>query len=333
MRTIRQELLSRPAALNVIERRAGKISTDGIEKEFSDIPSQTIGRCYSKVESIDNGFKKGLIVNKTKAKTERKAAVSKTLNLMVRHRYIDSDILEAEGILVEDIYNRYITHEQRTKFIQGIITDYRFIRKAIAEKAKPYLKFTHEELDKLTRIDNEIKSKENAVIREDKGSFFYPLLIPNLLKQRTALVNNYESSQGKSIESVCCRITNQATYYQTVPGKTIPSLSQKRNPFEDEQLYESLWNLSPSSQTKLIEFIVSKYKSYYHNDIKEYYQMKERRRKQAWNKKQRKKKLSASEKHQLVLWGKADGYSKPEVSEQIGCSLRTVQHYWNKQIA
>jgi DNA-binding NarL/FixJ family response regulator len=80
---------------------------------------------------------------------------------------------------------------------------------------------------------------------------------------------------------------------------------------------------------KLTNMIVDTYKIENITAIEQHKENRIKENKHAWKTSQRKKELTADEKRELVKMGKENGYTQKQVADQIGCSVRTVQKYWN----
>lgn len=92
-------------------------------------------------------------------------------------------------------------------------------------------------------------------------------------------------------------------------------------------LFDRIWKLSPTAQQKLMETIVSSYKTTYSQQIAQLKKKNTKDRKLKWSRKNNIKETSAKDKRELVKELRANGLTQKEVALQIGCSVSLVQKY------
>lgn len=265
---------------------------------------------YGIVQGIDSGLS-----NNTTSKTEealrmRKIAMSMTISHMKRNKIVDIDILKAENISLEQVGDEYTNDYHRTQLMVESIQKYDFIQNAIRELAKDGKPFKSKNHDEIKEVEEKLDELELKLKGASKGmKLIYDSKI-RLLEEKLQDLKRDEFLNGDfTIEDICFKVVTD---------------------WNRNNLRDAIWYLSKTAQNKLIRLIVKSYKSMYEDEINAYRKKKNSDHRKEAMKKNNKKSLSAEDKLELVQLGRADGLTPKEVARQIGCSVRTVQIYWNK---
>jgi hypothetical protein len=278
---------------------------------------------YKKVKSIDYMIQKNWTEKIEDANRMKEISRSMTIHRMVKNKIADVDILNEGIITLEEVELEYAIHYHRSQLITETILEHELIQNAIVELAKDGKPYKSKNHDEIVKIENEIDELEFSLLKE--VSDIKKLLINNkklsLERRHQELKDDDFLNSEFPIEDICYKIFNDIKSFN-IAGDTIAM-------FNGHSFENSIWFFSKTAQNKIIDLIVKSYKSMYENEILEYRKNKNKDHKKEYMKKHNKKSLSAQDKRDLVQLGKADGLTQSEVAEQIGCSERTVQYYWN----
>ncbi len=311
---IQPELLTKTAFNREVERRAKdqSFSARFIRTCNCDLDNKSKRRLkhtYGIVQGIDSGLSNNKIHNVDAASRMRNIAMSMTTSYMVRNKIVDIAILDAENISLEQVADQYTKRYHLTQLMVESIQKNEFIKNAIYELAKdgkPYKSKNHDEIHK---IEEELDELEIKLVLETTAM---KLLYHNKIRQLEQTLQDLKRDEflngDLSIEDICFKVVTD---------------------WNRNNLSEAIWYLSQTAQNKLIRLIIKSYKSMYEDEISAYRRKKNNDRRKEAMKKYNKKSLSAEDKLELVQLGKADGLTQKEVATQIGCSVRTVQYYWN----
>lgn len=311
---IQPELLTKTAFDREVERRALDQSFSArFIKTCNCVPDNKNKRrlkyTYGIVQGIDSGLSNNKIQNTDSANRMRNIAMSMTTSYMVRNKIVDIDILDAENISLEQVADQYTNDYHRTQLMVESIQNNEFIKNAIHEVANDGKPFKSKNHDEIQEAESKIEEFELKLAGASGGMMFYYETIIRQLENKIQDLKRDEFLTGDfSIEDICFKVV----------------ADWNRNTLRD-----AIWYLSKTAQNKLIRLIVKSYKSMYEDEIKAYRKKKNSDRRKEAMKKNNKKSLSAEDKLELVQLGKADGITQKEVAALIGCSVRTVQYYWN----
>lgn len=326
--SIKKELRSLAGAKREIENRAKRQSfaADFIKNCKCDLDNKSKRRLnytYGIVKRIDSKLKNNTINNVNSALRLRSVACSMTKNYMIRYKFVDVDILEAENISIDQLGESYNIKYHQTEFIAECIQNNKFIQNKIIELAKEGKPF-------ITKNRNEIRDIEEELDILDKNlkgatkveSLFWKAQINSHEENLQRLKQEDFTKSQYSIEDICFKIVSDCR------RNTV--FMDDSNIFNGNDLKDTLWYFSETAQNKLIDLIVRTYKEINKSDIYQDRINRNKEYKKEFMKKYNKKDLSAQDKRELIKIGKAEGNTKKEIAMQIGCSVRTVQINWDK---
>lgn len=311
---IQPELLTKTAFDREVERRALDQSFSArFIKTCNCVPDNKNKRrlkyTYGIVQGIDSGLSNNKIQNTDSANRMRNIAMSMTTSYMVRNKIVDIDILDAENISLEQVADQYTNDYHRTQLMVESIQNNEFIKNAIHDLAKDGKPFKSKNHDEIHEAESKIEEFELKLTGASGGmTFYYETMIRQLENKIQDLKRDEFLNGDFSIEDICFKVVTD---------------------WNRNSLREAIWYLSKTAQNKLIRLIVKCYKHMYVDEISAYRKKKNSDRRKESMKKYNKKTLSAEDKLELVQLGKADGITQKEVAALIGCSVRTVQYYWN----
>lgn len=311
---IQPELLTRTAFNREVERRGAdhSLSAKFINACNCDPDNKSKRRLkytYGIVQGIDSGLRNDFTQNMEAALRMRKIAMSMTISHMVKNRIVDIEILATENISLEQIGDEYTKQDHRTQLMVESIHKNDFIQNAIHELAKDGKPYKSKNHDEIQEIEIKLGQLELELVIASPGMKLVHINNIRLLEEKLYDLKRDEFLNGDfSIEDICFKVV----------------IDWNKN-----NLRDAIWYLSKTAQNKLIGLIVKSYKSMYEDEISAYRKKKNKDRRKEAMKKNNTKSLSAEEKRELVQLGKADGITQKEVADQLGCSIRTVQYYWN----
>lgn len=325
---IQPELLTKAAFKREIEKRmASNPQMDKFMKsvryDLDDKDIELLHEPYREVRSIDS-----ILKNKKTEKIEivrrmRDIAIRRTINRMVRYKIVDNAIIDEGIISLDQVAIEHCQSYHSTKLIVETIRAYKFLQDVITELAKdgkPFKSKNHDQIerikDKLEKLQSELEMHTCIGMRS-----LYKQIIKGWKKRIQQLRQDDMINYDVPINDICYKIV--------ADGNRNVSVGTEQNLFDGFAFEDSIWYLSNTSKKKLIGLIVKFYKAMFKDEILEFRKNKNKDHKKEYMKKYNKKSLTAEDKLELVQLGKADGITQKEVAALIGCSVRTVQYYWN----
>ena len=319
------ELLSTAGAKREIENNAilnphGQEFINNAKYNLDRKSKRRLKYTYGIVKGIDSGIENGYIINVEGALRMRDIGLSMSISYMARNGIVDIDILEAEGLTIDEVANEYNNHYQRREFIVKHIQNNDYIQNAITKLAENGKIFISKNSDEISDIEEKLDILEAKLVDASNGGRLLYNNTKNTLEERLQTLKHEDFLNGDfPIEDICLRLV-MGGYRNISEGRTI---------YEGDTFRDTIWYLSKTAQIKLIEFIVKTHKDMNKEEITAYRATKNKANKKEYKQKKcNTKELTADEKRQLVQMGKADGSTQTEVAKQIGCSVRTVKIYW-----
>lgn len=325
---IQSELLTKTEFKREFKRRvlSNPLTNPYLKIASCDLDSKEkklLNETYKKVKSIESMIQKNWIENIDGANRMKEISRSMTISRMVRNRIADVDILTEEFITLEEVEQEYAIHYHRSQLITETILKHEFIQNAITELAKDGKPFKSKNHDEIVEIEIEIYELEFSLLTG--MSVVKKVLINNrkqLLERRHQELKDDDFLNSEfPIEDICYKIVADI--------KAVNMSGDSITEFDSKSFENCIWFFSKTAQNKLRDMIVNSYKSMYEDEISAYRKKKNNEHRKESMKKYNKKLLSAEDKLELVQLGKAEGITQKEVAAQIGCSVRTVQIYWN----
>ena len=250
--------------------------------------------------------------------------MSVALSRMIRFKILCPDILNNEGIGMNQMVKIFAQHFHSTDFITEVIINKPFIQKKIRQLAKkgkspnPMVSGATKKIDEL--LPQTVNTTGKNLFRQYVDSKKEQSLEDKLLKEKE---DEFLNGNIFPIEDIC---------YSIVYGSKYAPSEIDFEWREGKWTNDRIWRLSPTAHQKLLDLIVKTYNQRYEKQIVKFRNKKKKDRQSEWSRKNNTKELSAQDKKRLVLVGKASGLTQIKVADQTGIRYRTVQSYWNTDI-
>ena len=319
MTKLQPELFSLEGAKRFIEKKIQEVPIDRTPNEIfhfkpDEKDEKYISLRYADLKRIDSLIQAGRIKKVQEAKRMRKIYISMILNYMVRNHVVDMNILQMEGLTIEELVEKYYKHIITTECIEGIFREHPELRaeiKRLAALGEPYSTKNGKEIALLG-----IK-KEKIVWREYSGNLFRRYVTLGEIKHIEAeieILAEDDELGGKyyPIENLCCSMV-----YKRHPEYRI----EKEYPFG----FWNLWYMTPTGLERLLGQMVKFYKTENSDAIKALRLKENQKRK---NQHRRNKKLTTTEKKDMVQELKKQGLTYSQAFKQVEFSISTFKRHW-----
>ena len=314
---IQKHLLTKAGFYRECDKRAEGSSMSFLkdyQQSYNERNETLVNEYYSKTRSIDRLIKMRNTEKIEEATKLMNVFKSATIGRIIRYNYLDEEILKDGIISEEDLDSEYTEHVHCTDLIVETILENEFIQGQIIEYSKNAKDYKSKNYDEIKDIESELQ----MISRLRKSDMREYLRVRNsgkineLVKKIEMLKYDDLLNSDYPIENICAIVLSD------------PTVELNEYPLDS-----IIWSLSKTAQDKLIDLIVKSYKTVNADKIEKFRKENTRQYKQQYAKKYNKKELSAEEKRIKVQLGKCKGLTPREVAEQMKCSIRTVQIYWD----